>query len=129
MLQRNLLYTAVTRGRRLVVLVGQRKALAIAGVRPARAPALDDAPAVADGVITDDQPRSTKDTKKMPVTLRGATTRSRAAGRGAGAPQGGVRRPQASESGGSLFAGAAPGLARPRSGRQPEDRKQGALDL
>jgi exodeoxyribonuclease V alpha subunit len=30
MLQRNLLYTAVTRGRRLVVLVGQRKALAIA---------------------------------------------------------------------------------------------------
>ena len=30
LLQRNLLYTAVTRGRRLVVLVGQRKALAIA---------------------------------------------------------------------------------------------------
>ena len=30
MLQRNLLYTAVTRGRRLVVLVGQRKALGIA---------------------------------------------------------------------------------------------------
>jgi exodeoxyribonuclease V alpha subunit len=30
MLQRKLLYTAVTRGRRLVVLVGQRKALAIA---------------------------------------------------------------------------------------------------
>lgn len=30
MLQRNLLYTAVTRGRRLVVLVGTRKALAIA---------------------------------------------------------------------------------------------------
>jgi exodeoxyribonuclease V alpha subunit len=30
MLQRNLLYTGVTRGRRLVVLVGQRKALAIA---------------------------------------------------------------------------------------------------
>jgi exodeoxyribonuclease V alpha subunit len=30
MLRRNLLYTAVTRGRRLVVLVGQRKALAIA---------------------------------------------------------------------------------------------------
>ena len=30
MLQRNLLYTAVTRGRRLVVLVGQRKAVAIA---------------------------------------------------------------------------------------------------
>jgi exodeoxyribonuclease V alpha subunit len=30
MLQRNLLYTAVTRGKRLVVVVGQRKALAIA---------------------------------------------------------------------------------------------------
>jgi len=30
LLQRNLVYTAVTRGRRLVVLVGQRKALAIA---------------------------------------------------------------------------------------------------
>ncbi len=30
MLQRNLVYTGVTRGKRLVVLVGQRKALAIA---------------------------------------------------------------------------------------------------
>ena len=30
MLQRNLLYTAVTRGKRLVVLVGTRKALALA---------------------------------------------------------------------------------------------------
>jgi exodeoxyribonuclease V alpha subunit len=30
MLARNLLYTGVTRGQRLVVLVGQRKALAIA---------------------------------------------------------------------------------------------------
>jgi exodeoxyribonuclease V alpha subunit len=30
MLQRNLLYTGITRGRKLVVLVGQRKALAIA---------------------------------------------------------------------------------------------------
>ena len=30
MLPRNLLYTGVTRGKRLVVLVGQRKALAIA---------------------------------------------------------------------------------------------------
>ena len=30
LLQRNLVYTAMTRGRRLVVLVGQRKALAIA---------------------------------------------------------------------------------------------------
>ena len=30
MLQRNLLYTAVTRGKQLVVLVGQKKALAIA---------------------------------------------------------------------------------------------------
>jgi len=29
-LQRNLLYTGVTRGKRLVVLVGQRKAVAIA---------------------------------------------------------------------------------------------------
>ena len=30
MLQRNLVYTGVTRGKRLVILVGQRKALAIA---------------------------------------------------------------------------------------------------
>jgi len=30
MLQRNLLYTAITRGRRLVVLVGTRKAIGIA---------------------------------------------------------------------------------------------------
>ena len=30
MLQRNLLYTAVTRGKKLVVLVGQTKAIAIA---------------------------------------------------------------------------------------------------
>jgi exodeoxyribonuclease V alpha subunit len=30
MLQRNLLYTAVTRGKRPVVIVGQRKAMAIA---------------------------------------------------------------------------------------------------
>ena len=30
MLRRNLLYTAVTRGKRLVVVVGQRKAMAIA---------------------------------------------------------------------------------------------------
>lgn len=30
MLQRNLLYTGLTRGKRLVVLVGQRKAVAIA---------------------------------------------------------------------------------------------------
>jgi exodeoxyribonuclease V alpha subunit len=30
MLQRNLLYTAVTRGKRLVVMVGQKKAVAIA---------------------------------------------------------------------------------------------------
>jgi exodeoxyribonuclease V alpha subunit len=30
MLQRNLLYTGVTRGKRLVVLIGQRKAVAIA---------------------------------------------------------------------------------------------------
>jgi exodeoxyribonuclease V alpha subunit len=36
MLQRNLVYTGVTRGKRLVVLVGQRKALVIA-VKEARA--------------------------------------------------------------------------------------------
>jgi exodeoxyribonuclease V alpha subunit len=30
MLQRNLVYTGVTRGKRLVVLIGQRKAMAIA---------------------------------------------------------------------------------------------------
>jgi exodeoxyribonuclease V alpha subunit len=30
MLQRNILYTGVTRGKRLVVLVGQKKAVAIA---------------------------------------------------------------------------------------------------
>ena len=36
MLRRNLVYTAVTRGKRLVVVVGQPKALAIA-VRGARA--------------------------------------------------------------------------------------------
>src|SRR5215471_7341024 len=36
LLQRNLVYTGVTRGKRLVVLVGQRKALAIA-VKGARA--------------------------------------------------------------------------------------------
>ena len=38
MLQRNLVYTGVTRGKRLAVLVGQRKALAIAvkGVRTRR---------------------------------------------------------------------------------------------
>jgi exodeoxyribonuclease V alpha subunit len=30
MLRRNLLYTGVTRGRKLVVLIGQRKAVAIA---------------------------------------------------------------------------------------------------
>ena len=35
MLQRNLLYTAITRGRRLVVVVGSRRALAMA-VRNAR---------------------------------------------------------------------------------------------
>jgi exodeoxyribonuclease V alpha subunit len=38
MLQRNLLYTGMTRGKRLVVLVGQRKAIGIAvrGVRGRR---------------------------------------------------------------------------------------------
>ena len=30
MLQRNLIYTGITRGKRLVVIVGQRKAMAIA---------------------------------------------------------------------------------------------------
>jgi exodeoxyribonuclease V alpha subunit len=34
MLARNLLYTGVTRGKKLVVLVGQRKALAIAVKNP-----------------------------------------------------------------------------------------------
>ena len=33
MLQRNLLYTAITRGKKLVVLVGSRKAVAIAAKR------------------------------------------------------------------------------------------------
>ena len=33
MLQRNLIYTAVTRGKKLVVLVGTKKALGIAGHR------------------------------------------------------------------------------------------------
>ena len=37
MLQRNLVYAGVTRGKRLVVLIGQRRALAIA-VKGARAP-------------------------------------------------------------------------------------------
>jgi exodeoxyribonuclease V alpha subunit len=37
MLQRNLIYTGITRGRKLVVLVGQTKALAIAA-RSARPP-------------------------------------------------------------------------------------------
>jgi exodeoxyribonuclease V alpha subunit len=36
MLRRNLVYTGITRGKRLVVLVGQRKALTIA-VRDSRA--------------------------------------------------------------------------------------------
>ena len=31
MLQRNLLYTGITRGKKLLVLVGQKKAIAIAG--------------------------------------------------------------------------------------------------
>jgi exodeoxyribonuclease V alpha subunit len=33
MLERNLLYTAVTRGRQLVVLIGDRRAIAIAAKR------------------------------------------------------------------------------------------------
>ena len=49
MLARNLVYTAVTRGKRLVVIVGQRRALAIA-VRTQRAEAaVDEAPGVAHG--------------------------------------------------------------------------------
>jgi exodeoxyribonuclease V alpha subunit len=36
MLQRNLLYTGITRGRKLVVLVGQRKAVAIARFETSR---------------------------------------------------------------------------------------------
>ena len=46
MLQRNLLYTGVTRGKKLVVLVGQKKAVAIA-VRNVRTPALVEAGRVA----------------------------------------------------------------------------------
>jgi ATP-dependent exoDNAse (exonuclease V) alpha subunit len=32
LLQRNLIYTGIARGKKLVVLVGQKKALAIAGI-------------------------------------------------------------------------------------------------
>ena len=46
MLQRNLVYTGVTRGKRLVVLLGQRKALAIA-VKGAHSEALVEAGRVA----------------------------------------------------------------------------------
>ena len=45
LLQRNLVYTGVTRGKRLVVLIGQRKALAIA-VRNNRAPCIIPVPNV-----------------------------------------------------------------------------------
>ncbi|MBN9469394.1 MAG: hypothetical protein J0J10_11540 [Bosea sp.] len=34
MLQRNLLYTGVTRGKRLVILLGQKKAIAMAAKNP-----------------------------------------------------------------------------------------------
>ena len=47
MLQRNLLYTAVTRGKQLVVLVAQPKALAIAVKGQLRAPTLVEAAGVA----------------------------------------------------------------------------------
>ena len=47
MLQRNLLYTGVTRGKRLVVLVGQKKAIAIA-VQRLRPPALVEASSMAE---------------------------------------------------------------------------------
>jgi exodeoxyribonuclease V alpha subunit len=43
MLQRNLLYTGVTRGKKLVVLVGQKKAVAIAGAERLRAAAMVEA--------------------------------------------------------------------------------------
>ena len=49
MLARNLLYTGVTRGKRLVVLVGQRKALAIAVPQPRLAPALGQTARALDG--------------------------------------------------------------------------------
>ena len=43
MLQRNLLYTAVTRGKKLVVLVGTKKALGMAVRRADTGPAKHDA--------------------------------------------------------------------------------------
>ena len=49
MLARNLVYTAVTRGKRLVVIVGQKRALAIA-IRNARTNRLDEAEGVASAV-------------------------------------------------------------------------------
>ena len=36
MLQRNLLYTGVTRGKRIVILLGQKKAVVIAVAHPVR---------------------------------------------------------------------------------------------
>ena len=56
MLQRNLIYTGVTRGKRLVVLVGQPKALAIAVRGTQDAPAVVEAAGVArraDSLIVD----------------------------------------------------------------------------
>ena len=47
MLARNLLYTGVTRGKRLVVLIGQRKALAIAVTQPGWPPAVVEVAGVA----------------------------------------------------------------------------------
>ena len=47
MLQRNLLYTGVTRGKKLVVLVGSRKALAIAVQTPGHGLSVLDAPPAA----------------------------------------------------------------------------------
>jgi len=55
MLQRNLVYTGVTRGKRLVVLVGQRKALAIA-VRGGRTRGRWSK--LRDWLIGDDRPRT-----------------------------------------------------------------------
>ena len=51
MLQRNLLYTAITRGRRLVVVVGSRRALAIAvrNGRPGERNSMLGGPAFGDG--------------------------------------------------------------------------------
>ena len=71
MLQRNLLYTAVTRGKRLVVLVGTRKALGARGAqRGRRGPLLGPGGAAARG-------RYLKKNSRTPRLRRGATRTSR----------------------------------------------------